>query len=1334
MPTKLNTFLLCIVIVFNYTYTSLFSQSAVTNTNELGSPFVQNFTSKDIGLLGINFNKIFQANDGQVVFNTISGLCFFNGANWDYFFEDPKLGKKKDICQTASGIIYAIKNNDLGYYNIDKTWPYFASIKHKLPQKYHKSLSFINCFTQKDKVIFVSIHHIFILENDQFEIIEIDDSVINAFQTKNDIYISLKNQKLASLQGEKIHPITPINTIDESEIINVFKRKNNLWICTKSGKFYTLRDGVLNHNFSIPDSLIYKNALNNNVVALLDGSFAFSSDNKGIVVIDNKGKVQQIINKKAGILYDTIDTMVVDKEGALWITSAKGVSRIEINNTTRYEDLTSFSGHVYDIFRYQDTMYFGTETGLYKLNTTDPTKNRYIKMFGLNAKIFDSYILNDLLLLVTSQGIYQIQGDTNKLISPVKEYGSITRSHIDPNRFYFATQNGIDIYYVKPKKNNSWQWSYQSYVFLKNEFVKTIYESPKGYLWFNSLKNSFYRWIPKVNQKDSLLLDQRDIDPFLISTVITSTGYTSINNVKNKVLFLGDTIPYTLSKNEKELVPFPLKNLIGDYNKEESASKIFLGSNNTIFVNSLDMPRKILRYQFDHQKKTYDNPKKIFPWIKYPSVGDFFDDSNGIVWFSTFSNIIRYDTKKQEFAEQEFETLIAEVSIGNDSIIHTFLNNKSKIVLPLEFNTIQFKAGAPSYGNVKNNKFKFFLEGHDKQWPEYYEYSSNKTYHKLPPGKYILKVKSRNTQLSEGKMAVMPFTILPPWYQTWWAYVLYALLLGLFTWSMVKWRTRQIVKQNEQLEITIADRTAEIAQKNEKLSNLDEAKSRFFANISHEFRTPLTLIQGPLETLLKNDAKNHTYKIMHRNTKRLQELINQLLDLAKLESGEMKLSVIQNDITLFIKTLASSFTSLAATKNINYQFTIATTDQQTWFDKDKLEKIINNLISNAFKFTPQNESIKITTTFIDHNPGYLQFKIEDTGIGISEDKLPYLFERFYQIDTSETRENEGSGIGLSLVKELITIYGGEIKINSVLRQGTTCVITLPVAKSLFNPNDICIEQNVKETDTQISYPLEESIDEDIESESQNTILIVEDNLDLRSYIKASISGTYKILEAEDGVIGVDLAIKNIPDIIITDIMMPKMNGEELCEKLKTDQKTNHIPIIMLTAKADQKSKIKGLKIGADAYISKPFDIEELNVRIENLISIREKLKQQYQKNIVVNPSEIKIENQDEKFLIKLSSFIEEHISDSELSVESIVDEIHMSRTQLHRKLKALTGLSTTEFIRSIRLKRAAQLMQKKADTVTQIGYNVGFSDHSYFAKCFKKQYGVSPSEYYQQNM
>lgn len=560
--------------------------------------------------------------------------------------------------------------------------------------------------------------------------------------------------------------------------------------------------------------------------------------------------------------------------------------------------------------------------------------------------------------------------------------------------------------------------------------------------------------------------------------------------------------------------------------------------------------------------------------------------------------------------------------------------------------------------------------------------------------------------------------------------VLILIALAIALYQFFSYRSR---KKQELLETQQA-----MAQ---QLQEIDQMKSRFFANISHEFRTPLTLILEPLDDLVeqtRDPQAQGRLRMVQRNAHRLLQLINQLLELSKIEAGKLELRAAPANIVPYLRGIVMAFHSLAERRGIELSFSAPSDDLLLFFDRDKVEHVFNNLISNALKFTSKGGFVKVTLeqTIFQDKP-YLQVDVQDTGVGIDASYLPYVFDRFYQVDHSDTKAFEGTGIGLALAKELVELHHGKILVQSEKGRGTTFSVLLPMGKAHLREEQILrISSTMAAPKMSMNPEIMDAaapVMEANEAADQATILIVEDNADLQLFISQTLSGTYKVETANDGQLGLERALELVPDLIISDVMMPRMDGLTLCKHLKADERTSHIPVILLTAKNDAADKLQGLESLADDYLVKPFNTRELLARIKNLILSRKNLQEKFTGNIILKPKEVEVPSVEKVFFEKLMQIIEENIDNEHFSIEELSQEMAMSRSQLHRKLVALTNQTPSQFVRSYRLQRALQLLQQNAGTIADIAFQVGFSNPAYFTKVFSEEFGYAPRDWRQQN-
>ncbi|MGA9119059.1 MAG: hybrid sensor histidine kinase/response regulator transcription factor, partial [Bacteroidota bacterium] len=632
--------------------------------------------------------------------------------------------------------------------------------------------------------------------------------------------------------------------------------------------------------------------------------------------------------------------------------------------------------------------------------------------------------------------------------------------------------------------------------------------------------------------------------------------------------------------------------------------------------------------------------------------------------------------------------------------------------LRFDENVVELGFAAIDPGAAHLIDYLYRLEGLEEAWVQ----SNGRRFVRYPglsPGKYVFRVKAVNKfgrwPDQEIALAVL---IPPPWWRTTWAYAAYGLLMIGLLYSVYRVRLQQVHLQ-QKLKMEHFQR--------EHLAEMDRLKSRFFANISHEFRTPLTLILGPIQKWRERAHEEDEKKdlsMAERSAHRLLRLINQLLDLSKLEAGATKLRAGRMNIVSLVKGFAYSFESSAGMRDIALNVCIEEEAIDVYCDRDLVEKIVSNLLSNAFKFTSRGGTVTVglnrsvassSRQGREGDEEKLVISVSDTGIGIPPDEVEKVFDRFYQVDASQTREHEGSGLGLALVKELVELHHGTIEVQSEVGKGTTFTVRLPMGRGHLKDDEIIevpIGPVTEVPEGEGTFVDKVSGEETKRSDSLQTngerpiVLVIEDNADVRSYIRDCLDLVYQVREARDGLDGVEKALEIIPDLVISDVMMPKKDGYEVCRTLKLDEKTSHIPIILLTAKAASENKIEGLEIGADDYLIKPFEPKELLARVKNLIELRRKLRERFKASVPLKPGEIAVTSMDDTFLKKVIAAVEQHIGDEQFDINALGALVGMSRRQLHRKLTALTNQGPGEFIRHIRLHRAMDLLQKGAGTVS----------------------------------
>ena len=662
--------------------------------------------------------------------------------------------------------------------------------------------------------------------------------------------------------------------------------------------------------------------------------------------------------------------------------------------------------------------------------------------------------------------------------------------------------------------------------------------------------------------------------------------------------------------------------------------------------------------------------------------------------------------------------------LGDDNILDKHITEASQITLPYRSNIFSIKFTVLEYTNPRKIMYAYMMEGFDNDW-NYTEHDTRVvSYTNLPAGRYTMKVKA----FFEGAPDVFSYReigikIKSPWYGSVWAYLLYTLLAGFILYSFIQWK-----------------RQKEIQRKEKEESEIKEMKLKMFTNLSHEIRTPLTLVMNPLKKMreAENDPKQkELYNLMYRNSLRILRIVNQLMDMRKVDSGQMQLHFLETDVVYFIKDIMKSFDNLAVSRNISFSINPADDVTNLWIDQGNFDKIIFNILSNAFKYTPDNGIVNIKI-----KPGResVEFVIENTGQHIGAQHLDKIFERFYQVDIRDAKM--GSGVGLHLAKMLVELHHGNISVYNT-EIGVAFRIVLPTGCNHLSEEELSMAENHKDLYTKnianneehsgtedITYsPNEDSDEATRQNKTRKRIILVDDDDEMRAYLKLELQNIYNVETFSNGKDAWARISTSVPDAVITDLIMDKMDGAELCSKIKKNTSTNHIPVILLTSSSDENSQHRCIESGADRFFTKPISLDILKSAIAGAITTRETIKNKFSREIDYGYSEMKITNSDSQLAAKVIGIIRKNIENSEFSVEELSREIGMSRVHLNRKLKETMNISPSNLIRSIRLKQAAYLLIYNKVNISEVAYKVGFSTHSYFSNSFHDFFGMTPKEF-----
>lgn len=715
-----------------------------------------------------------------------------------------------------------------------------------------------------------------------------------------------------------------------------------------------------------------------------------------------------------------------------------------------------------------------------------------------------------------------------------------------------------------------------------------------------------------------------------------------------------------------------------------------------------------------------------------------FKDNDGIIYMGSTGGYIAFDPDEIVFNRKAPTPRFTNLYITNQEIqpnreyngrviIHKTISDLKEIKLKHGETNFSIHFSALNYVHPEKSKYKYKLEGLDKQWTETHNGTGIVSYSNLNPGTYeLVAYASNEDNVWSAEPISLKIIIEPPFWLSWWAYIIYLSIIGLLIRLFLKY------KLNKQKEVY---KQAQILLEAKKIHEIDELKFKFFTNISHEFKTPLSLILSPLEKLIKSPVYND-YKsildIMNKNANNLLNMVNEILDFRKFDLNKMALNISRGNIIEFTKDVCLSFSSMASEKSVELIFTSYLQELQMDFDKEKMQKIITNLISNAFKYTEEgNITISIGIQEQPHpeketSPALMSLKVSDTGSGIEAQYLDKIFERFFRIENNEKYNQPGTGVGLHLVSEYVKLHRGTIQVESTEGKGTVFTVLFPIQSYILTGMENTYPINSKSQalpDKEVASPQKTS------HSNMPALMIIDDNEDFCNFITELFVEDYHIITADDGEEGYNIILDQLPDIILCDVMMPKMDGYELCQKAKNDMRISHIPIILLTAKSSEENKYLGIESGADDYISKPFNIDMLKLKITKIIEKQKKLQNVFKKKIDISVNDTQIMSMDEKFVQKAVSIVEENISNSDFLVEDLCKEMAMSRVYFYKKILALTDKTPSEFVRFIRLKRAAELLVKSQMFVNEIAFQVGFNEPKYFRKYFKEEFGITPNEY-----
>lgn len=1385
----------------------LFISTFVANLSSQSLNF-NNLTVKN-GLSNNKVNAILQDRNGFIWLGTEDGLNRFDGYDFKIYRNNPIDSNSISdnyiwsLFEDEDGNIWiGTKNGELNLYNLKSD-----SFRHwKIETRSIKESGIIAIYKDSNGNVWIGTYQsgLYRLNPETHQLInwnykpEDPKSLSNNFVTsiiEDDGYLWISTYNGLNKYNLKSNDNTFVRFYSESQ--NKNSLSNNLiweisksdfeadvlWIATANGLVKYNKRKNLFTRIDLPgkNSLQFANSISsvveekiNNETVLWLGTYA------GLVHLNLKsGKSIRFVKAEtdpSSLVSNEINQIMKDRSGVIWMATESGISSIS-RKAVKFNNLFSDQKGVLELEElkkktvksisqhYDGTIFFGTSNSIYYLNPNlfEQKLRRFNNTEGLNVWSTVSGSSDYLWIGTYGQGLKQLNLNDGRvkninIKSPTFEtsaYNYIKSLYLEENILWMGFWGGgLAKYDTETGNYKIWITESANPNSISYNDLWSIIRDRRGRLWLGTNGgglnlfdgNRFIRL--NENNKNSIKLSSNSIYSLCEGNrakysdeVEQTILWVGTSSGLNKLVINSSADIFKVDASNTKVVNYSTENGLADNSiksiLEDENGNLWLATNAGISF-------------FDIEKESFTNfsTSDGLRGTDFNSESALFSE-DGLMYFGSTEGLNVFDPKQITQSDfipalmiTDFQIFNQPVIIGRESPLKENILEAKEIILPYSDNVFSFQFSALDYNDPMSVQYAYKMEGFDADWI----YSGNRrfiTYTNLNQGSYTFKVKATNSDgvWSENVKSISVI-VNPPWWRSTWAYLTYILLIivGLFT-------ARKIEMNRTRLRNELKMREFE-AKKQHELENI---KSRFFANLSHEFRTPLTLIRGPVEELINGTAgenQKEYFELIQRNSEKLQQLIDQLLELTQLENAAIPLNAKQLNLVSLLRGLLFAFESLAKQNDLKLSFHSTEEKIICWIDNDKLEKIINNLLSNAVKFTPAKGEISIVVKKTSLNGNEVALvKVSDTGIGIPKDKLANIFDRFFQVDDSSRKKFGGSGIGLALVKELVDLHKWNIQVQSDLGKGTEFILSIPISDTYLSDQEKDFGQTVdseKEAEmnrnltNEDSEPIEVEIEKEIQEkqkllDAKPLILIVEDSEDVRSYISGLLKNDYRISEATDGKDGIRKSTELMPDLIISDVMMPSMDGFEFCRKIKTDWQTSHIPVILLTAKASQESKLEGLETGADDYLTKPFSSKELLVRIKNLLEQRKKLREKFGKEIKIEPASVTVNSIDNEFLEKAFAVVEKNLSNTELSSEDFAREMFMSRSQLHRKLVSVTGQGPGEFLRTFRLKKAALLILEKRLSITQIAFEVGFSSPSHFTKAFRQQFNCLPTEFIERN-
>ncbi len=1293
---KRNTKLLIGVLLLHLNVIqTVFCEEPVSN---LAPPPLRNYTLEDYNLQPQNWS-ITQDQSGHMIFANQGGVLCYDGRNWESL-QLPNISALAVMTfnnQTIAagyktiGYIQRTEKGSLDYRPISGgnsvgriyRLVHFAG---KLIIQSKTGFSFLEGETLIPWLPELSIRRVFICNDRPY------------FQTQDGrlfLYEHDSPKEITKLDPNKI-VITWLTDIGD----------NRLLLATYKEGLFLLENGSVTPFPNELNSYFCQSAIVDGI-RLKNGDIALATRLGGVAIMSSNGRRRWLINKESGLRSNTVYCLYEDIEQNLWLGLSYGICKIELQSPFRFfAESSAVPEMVICATVFNNQIWVGATNGLFVGSEYRP----FIRVADLTASIWKLETTVRGILCASSNGLHLIQSNTSKKTLSSQPFMELEACPDNDRLWYGASED--EVFEIN---QTAAQWKVQKINSEKINHIRSLSCPDEGVLWCGSEIDGL--WKISHNRENSTWIQK---------------NYSGYEGVTAPVrVFTVNHELWLISKGR--LMKYQAAGDLFIPNKQFDPS-LSTGEKSVFILNqspSGDIWACISsRVECYVARNSRDYQRNHLPFLRLPKRQvNHFHFYNGRVLIANFDGLIIYQPQTAETVT-DFPCNIEKLRFGQYPFS---IPESCPQKLPFNRREIEVQLSAPFFQSESSTRFQVKLDGLETDWSPWQE-SPVFRLTNLPSGQFTLRARAKNVFEQYSQEAHFTFSIRPPWYQTPLAYLVYLLLSLMLIWGIILWRTHHLEVEKRELEAIVSARTEEISRQKdqladqaEKLQELDQLKSRFFTNISHEFRTPLTLISGPVESLstkIDDPMAARTLRNVRNHADRLLDLVNQLLELARFESGQMELHRTPLELFALFKGLFSSFESLAEQKNIRLQFESTLDTLPASLDQEKTERLLINLISNALKFTPAGGSV---TLHLAVETETITIVISDTGPGIPAEKLEQIFDRFTRIEGKSG--TIGSGIGLALAREIVSVHGGRIWAENNPSGGSRFIVHLPWIK----PDGTELNQHFEKVPlpVELGIPPEETTGEPLTSSipGRPLILLVEDNAEVSRYILGILQNEYRLISAADGEKGIEKARTHLPDLIISDIMMPVMDGWQLCKRLKSDVATSHIPIILLTARGGEDSQMKGYELGADDYITKPFRPTLLLARIGNLIKLRRDLQKILRRHLLTEPQEIEVNSTDEQFLREVAEILETHYSDPLFHVEALQQKLLMGRTTLYRKLLALTGEPPSQFLRSFRMARAAQFLEKGHGNVTEISMAVGFTNPAYFSECFKQKFGINPSQY-----